>query len=432
MMNEYQKKLEYFKNKLTVIDFKNNYLEISRIFQKLKQELNPELQQKLDQGLITEDQAISQQDKSNFSYNKNACSKITTLFYLQNMSKKQVTHIKCFGDQNIGNHYDGKFYMKDEANEKVTISSLTDPEFMKNTKEKDLIKIQSITDPIQKNTAIYTKMPFIIDCMVQALKNKNDHKKYKDTNILIITYKPFMQFEAFVRDDIKKYIFFALETEHKELLDSVKKIFKEIWFVPIGSFDEQCNINNHYSFCLGNYWYINKFKIEYNENKNFTHAEGAGALLDFDKIKSNINKNFIRTTGTATLLELQIKLLILRDDPKISKSKIESCKELQKTVFEKYNDHLSQEDKKVIKKAVYLRNRIVHFEFSKLLKKKNQTDIILINGTNKGKPVYENSSFYEQWLTFAYNPTRLKDIENSINKALDIIFKLADIKRKTR
>lgn len=105
-MKEYKKSIEYFKNKLSVEEFIKKYQEFKDIAR-----------------------FTSTKDKDNDSNSQAACSEISALFHLEKILKP--THIKWSGDQDIGNHHDGEFYMQDKSIKKIEISSLMDSETIK-------------------------------------------------------------------------------------------------------------------------------------------------------------------------------------------------------------------------------------------------------------------------------------------------------------
>ena len=142
---------------------------------------------------------------------------------------------------------------------------------------------------------------------------------------------------------------------------------------------------------------------------------------------------FIFISGKAVLVELKIKLLLSRDKHKVKK---ESCSKARNTMYCKYSEHISDEDKKIIDEAVWIRNKLAHFELSEILKKQKSISSLAVEGTidpdnvlqsiknmqeGKSKSISEKSSLFGQYLELGNNPERIKALDNLLDKAIKII-----------
>ena len=142
---------------------------------------------------------------------------------------------------------------------------------------------------------------------------------------------------------------------------------------------------------------------------------------------------FIFLSGRSALIELKIKLLLDRDGHNIKKN---SCSKAKEIMYKKYSKYILPKDKQIIDEAVWTRNKLVHFEFPEILKK--QKDIYSrvkgfsvdknsvlesIENAYKGKnsPVNEKSSLFGQFLELGNNPERIRELDNILNKAIEII-----------
>ena len=87
-------------------------------------------------------------------------------------------------------------------------------------------------------------------------------------------------------------------------------------------------------------------------------------------IEKNLDPILIAVTGRATLLELKIKLLLSKNKYEIRGKSFSKVKNI---MYDKFSEYLTKDDKQIIEKAVWIRNRLVHFELHAILE--NQQSI---------------------------------------------------------
>ena len=151
----------------------------------------------------------------------------------------------------------------------------------------------------------------------------------------------------------------------------------------------------------------------------------------------------IKVAGRATLLELKIKLLLSKNKYEVKRK---TCSEVKNIIYDKFSKHLTIEDKQIIDEAVWIRNKLVHFEFSEILRKQKSIQSMVIEKSvdpknadkifeaitkmmeGKGNPVNEESSLYGQHLEFSSNPMRIQELNGILDKAIDIVTAMSQIK----
>jgi len=157
-----------------------------------------------------------------------------------------------------------------------------------------------------------------------------------------------------------------------------------------------------------------------------------------NEIKS-IDTTLIYLSGKATLLELKIKLLLSRDNHEIKKRS--SCSEAKQLMYDKYSKYICEEDREIIDNAVWVRNKLVHFELheifsnqehiqSKVVSKTvgpNDSVIEVVKDIQDGKanPVNKGSSLYGQYLELGRNSERIEELQDVLDKAIKIIYRIA-------
>ena len=153
-------------------------------------------------------------------------------------------------------------------------------------------------------------------------------------------------------------------------------------------------------------------------------------------IIEKIKPIFIEFTGKACFFELTMKLLVNRDGSKV-KQKL--CSEVKKIMYDKFSEYFTKEDKKIIDEAVWIRNKLVHFEFSEILKKQKSLQSVVVTETidpkdsnnileaikkmseGKSRPVNENSSLFGLCLEFDSNYKRIQELNGILDKAINIV-----------
>ena len=153
-------------------------------------------------------------------------------------------------------------------------------------------------------------------------------------------------------------------------------------------------------------------------------------------IIEKIRPMFIEFTGKAYFFELTMKLLVNRDGSKV---KQKSCSTVKKIMYKKFSEYFTKEDKKIIDEAIWIRNRLVHFEFSEILKKQKSVQSVVVTETidpkdsnnilkaikkmagGKSRSVNENSSLLGLCLEFDSNYERIQKLNNLLDKATDIV-----------
>ena len=151
-------------------------------------------------------------------------------------------------------------------------------------------------------------------------------------------------------------------------------------------------------------------------------------------IEKKFDSIFISLTGKATLLELKIKLLLSRDK---NEFKSMSCSKVKNMMYNKYPEYFDKENKKIIEDAVWIRNKLVHFELHEIFKKQKTIQSVVREGNVEpensvsetlikmldggGSPINEDSSLYGQYAEYASNNERIKSLNNILDKAINII-----------
>ena len=132
-----------------------------------------------------------------------------------------------------------------------------------------------------------------------------------------------------------------------------------------------------------------------------------------------------------------MKLLVNRDGHQV---KQKSCNEVKEIIYDKFSKYLTEEDKEIINEAVRIRNKLVHFELSKILKKQKSIRSKVVKGTidskdepnstlktmeriqeGKGTPVNKDSPLIGLCLEFIFNPERTQELNETLNKATNIV-----------
>ena len=244
-----------FKSKISMEDANKHYLQIKDFFHYSKKEKGDERLWK-------------------------SCLEIMNLI---NLSKYlSSTHMSWTGDPSDGKSYDGILYTDNEEL-KVEISNLVDEKKIISLRKtgRHRIGYRRITEitkninidkenlenykNIMKSRSKYLEMEedFIEDIIFQKIKtifeNKNK-RKYQDC-YLVIFYASELTFRLLKDKDVKKYIFSKLETEEKELLSDIRKIFKKIIFLPFENYLPK--EEKHLPFIFNKCWYINGFQYIY-------------------------------------------------------------------------------------------------------------------------------------------------------------------------
>ena len=159
-------------------------------------------------------------------------------------------------------------------------------------------------------------------------------------------------------------------------------------------------------------------------------------LID-EPIIENLKLIFIELSGKACFFELIMKLLVYRNDFQV---KQESCKGVKNIMYDKFSTHFTKEDKEIIDEAVWIRNKLVHFELSEILKKQEFIPSQVVKGTidskdapnstlktieriqeGKGTPVNKDSPLIGLCLEFIFNPERTQELNETLNKATNIV-----------
>ena len=152
-------------------------------------------------------------------------------------------------------------------------------------------------------------------------------------------------------------------------------------------------------------------------------------------IDERIKSRFIEFTGRACFFELTMKLLVNRDGSKVKQT---SCSAIKTTMYNKFSEHFTKEDREIIDSAVWIRNKLIHFELSEILKKQNFQSVVVketidpkdsnsilkaIKKMEEGKssPVNENSSLFGLCLEFDWNDKRIQELNDALDKAANIV-----------
>ena len=144
----------------------------------------------------------------------------------------------------------------------------------------------------------------------------------------------------------------------------------------------------------------------------------------------------IEFTGKACFFELIMKLLVNKDGSKVTQK---SCSEVKKIMYDKFSKYFKKEDKKIIDEAVWIRNKLVHFEFSEIFKKQGSIQSVVVEETidpkdssnipeamkkmseGKSYSVNEKSSFFGLCLEFNLNYKRIQELKVILDKATEIV-----------
>lgn len=151
---------------------------------------------------------------------------------------------------------------------------------------------------------------------------------------------------------------------------------------------------------------------------------------------NNTDNSWITLSGKASLLELKIKLLLSRDGYNINGK---SCNKAKKIMYQKYSKYFSDEGKKNIDKATWLRNKLVHFELREILAEQSNISSITREGNlnlnnvlhsikkffKKNKAVDKDSFLFAQYFELGKNSERLKLLHDCIDEAIRIVTKIA-------
>ncbi len=153
-------------------------------------------------------------------------------------------------------------------------------------------------------------------------------------------------------------------------------------------------------------------------------------------IEQKFDSVFISLTGKSALLELKIKLLLDRDKNEV---KGMSCSKVKDIIYNKYSEYFDEENKKIIDEAVWIRNKLVHFEFSEIFKKQKSIPSVVVTETvnpkdsnnilaaikkiseGKSRSVNANSSLFGLCLEFVSNYGRIQELNDILDKAINIV-----------
>lgn len=156
-------------------------------------------------------------------------------------------------------------------------------------------------------------------------------------------------------------------------------------------------------------------------------------------IEKKIDTVFILLTGRATLLELKIKLLLSQKKFKVKGT---TCSEVKNIMYDKFSEYLTEKNKKIIDDAVWIRNKLVHFELREILKKQKSIHSVVVSETTdpknassiieamkkisegKSNPVNEESSLYGQYLEFSLNSIRVQKLNDILDEAIDVVTRI--------
>ena len=151
---------------------------------------------------------------------------------------------------------------------------------------------------------------------------------------------------------------------------------------------------------------------------------------------------FTLLTGRSSLLELKIKLLLDRGKYRI---KGKTCSRVKNMMYNEFSEYFTKEDKKSIDEAVWVRNKLIHFELHEILKKQksieSKTVLEPVNKRNilesiknifkgKNKIVSEKNFLYGQYLELSSNSIRLRELKDILDKAINIITRVTDQSNK--
>jgi len=157
---------------------------------------------------------------------------------------------------------------------------------------------------------------------------------------------------------------------------------------------------------------------------------------------------FIQVNGKASLLELKMKLLLSREENEVRRM---SCSKVKNMMYNKYSKYLDEKDKNIIEQAIWVRNKMTHFEFSEILEKQqfipskvaqetfDHTDSNSIHQAiekmmeGKSSFINENSCLYGQYLEFSSNPTRIQKLNSILDQAIHIVTRIViESNKKTK
>ena len=208
---------------------KNSILEFKELINKLHREMNNyPLEEKLKGG---EYQTI--------------ISELSTLNYILN--GYSPSHIEYTGN-NPNTSIDGVLYFENKK-QKVEITSMVDENEKKSFKNYGGYELTTVAPIVtvmkefrwtedQARKYLRNQLidggciseDFLYKKIVRLLKKKNKEKYKKFW--LLISYSPFFHMEFFGKKDVRSFILQKIESQERELIASVRMIFKKIIFVP--------------------------------------------------------------------------------------------------------------------------------------------------------------------------------------------------------